>query len=1037
MPQVKSYQCVKSREESELQKICIQALNNTQTQGSFAQILSGLQKALEGLLIHPDYQKTVQHFLREWINRQEMSAYLQMAFLLNLTPSQLLRLNSFYQTPKLSLVLKTALPEIDVQNMLMTINQNLREQITEFQIEFAKDLAEKEKGDIPPLSLENLAQTFMQVEPLLLDHIFQDLYFVPPFTQLVQILDVGTDIGFFFEDVESSQAFISIFEAVSQNEESAIIIEDKEKDRPVSQEETSISNDVDQPDTTGISDSRQRSWAGRPISEQRTKTVALVRESTSFEEARGEIARSMNMNVSTDKLRRFIANEQERIGETITLKPSPEWEEGLTDEEKARIIVLVRESISFEEAKRKIARSMNMNVSTDKLRRFIANEQERTGETITLKPSPEWEEGLTDEEKARIVVLVRENTSLEEAKRKIARSMNMNVSTDKLRHFIANEQQRIGETIALKPTWEESLTDEEKARIVVLVRESTSFEETSRKIARSMNMNVSTDKLRRFIANEQERIGETITLKPSPEWEEGLTDKEKAIIVVLVRESTSFEEAKRKIARSMNMNVSTDKLRRFIANKQERTGETITLKPSPEWEEGLTDEEKAIIVVLVRESTSFEEAKRKIARSMNMNVSTDKLRRFIANEQQRIGETIELKPRLTWEESLTDEQKERIVALLRDSSTLNEAREKINRSMDMNVSKETLRIFIINERERTGQTIELKPRLTWEESLTDEQKERIVTLVRESTSFEDVKREMARSMDMNVSRSTLQIFIANEQKRTGQTIELKPRLTWEQGLTDEQRGRIVVLIRESTSFREARRKMARSMNMHVSKDKLRRFITNEQERTGEAITLKQSLTWEESLTDEQKERIVALIRESTSFEEAREKVNRSMNMNVSKDKLRRFIANKQERTGETITLKPRLDWEKSLTDEEKAKIVALIRESTNLEEARREIARSMNMNVSTDKLRRFITNGQERTGEAITLKRRLTWEESLTDEQKERIVALIRESTSFEEVRRKMARSMDMNVSRRSLRIFIANEEKRRGETIELKPRPE
>ena len=66
--------------------------------------------------------------------------------------------------------------------------------------------------------------------------------------------------------------------------------------------------------------------------------------------------------------------------------------------------------------------------------------------------------------------------------------------------------------------------------------------------------------------------------------------------------------------------------------------------------------------------------------------------------------------------------------------------------------KTTLRRFINNEQERTRETIELKPKLTWEERLTDEQKTRIIALVRESTSFEEVTRKIAREMNMSVSR---------------------------------------------------------------------------------------------------------------------------------------------------------------------------------------------------------------------------------------------------------------------------------------------
>ena len=230
-----------------------------------------MQKALEGRSIHSNYQQTVQYFLRKWINHQEMDAYLQIAFLLNLTPSQLLRLNSFFQAPKLSLAIKTALPETDIQNMLRTINQNLREQITELQIEFAKDIEEdfdsmtkEEQDNIPPLSIEDLAQDFMEVNPALLNRIFQDDDFVPTFPQLEQILNAGIDMYLFFKEIESSQDFANIFEAVSQSEEPAIIIKDEEEDKLVSQEETSISDNFESNRYNENLTSKAQSYTRRP-----------------------------------------------------------------------------------------------------------------------------------------------------------------------------------------------------------------------------------------------------------------------------------------------------------------------------------------------------------------------------------------------------------------------------------------------------------------------------------------------------------------------------------------------------------------------------------------------------------------------------------------------------------------------------------------------------------------------------------------------------------------------------------------------------
>ena len=117
---------------------------------------------------------------------------------------------------------------------------------------------------------------------------------------------------------------------------------------------------------------------------------------------------------------------------------------------------------------------------------------------------------------------------------------------------------------------------------------------------------------------------------------------------------------------------------------------------------------------MFRDSTTLDEARRRVVRSMNIRVGTTTFRRFIDNERKRIGEPITLKLRLTWEERLTDEQKERIVALFRDSTTLEEARRRVVRSMNIRVGTATFRRFIDNEQERTREPITLKPRPTWE-----------------------------------------------------------------------------------------------------------------------------------------------------------------------------------------------------------------------------------------------------------------------------------------------------------------------------------
>ena len=121
------------------------------------------------------------------------------------------------------------------------INQKLREQIREFQTDFAEDMTkdmdsmtEQEKKDIPPLSIEDLAP-IMQVEPTILESVFQHPDFVPPFTQLDQVLGVGIDIVLFFEEIESSQNFTSAFNIISPDKKPMLTAED-EKDKPVFQE---------------------------------------------------------------------------------------------------------------------------------------------------------------------------------------------------------------------------------------------------------------------------------------------------------------------------------------------------------------------------------------------------------------------------------------------------------------------------------------------------------------------------------------------------------------------------------------------------------------------------------------------------------------------------------------------------------------------------------------------------------------------------------------------------------------------------------
>ena len=567
---------------------------------------------------------------------------------------------------------------------------------------------------------------------------------------------------------------------------------------------------------------------------------------------------------------------------------------------------------------------------------------------------------------------------------KIAREMNINVSRDTLHQFITNEQERTGQTIELKRrlTWEESLTDEQKEKVITLIRNSTSYEQARMKITREMNIDLSIYNLRQFITREQERIRETIALKQRFTEEERLIDEQ---------------------------------------NEQERTRETIELKPKLTWEERLTDEQKTRIIALVRDSTSFEEATRKIAREMNMSVSRSTLQTFIANEQERTGETIKSKPRVIWEQGLTDEQKTKIIALVRDSTSLRETKRKIAREMNMSVSRSTLQTFIANEQERTRETIKSKPRLTWEQGLTDEQKTRIIALVRDSTSFREATRKIVREMNMSVSRSTLQIFIASEQERTGQTIELKPRLTWADRLTDEQRKRIVVLVRENTNFGKVRDEIAREMDMDVSTDTLRQFIINEQERTRETIELKRRLSWAEGLTEEQKERIVILFRDSTSFREAKRKIAREMNINISTDTLRTFIVNEQKRTGETIKPKRRLTWEERLTDEKKGGIIALVQAGHSYPEIKRE----MNLEVSSEAIRQFILNQERKTGHIIR-PRISVWEENLTSEEKEKIIALVQAGHSYPEIKREM----NLEVSLEAIRQFILNQEREREQII-------
>ena len=159
-----------SNTKSKSGNICAEGLNVT-SQSAFHWSFTSIQKSLENFPVHPYYQESLwllQGFLQQSSDHhQDIDDYLQVAFLLYTKPSQLLKINSLFRKPKLSLGTRTALPKSDIRNIRRIINEGLREQIREFQMDFARDMAEDKdfrQGNISPISLRSLAQ-IMQVKP--------------------------------------------------------------------------------------------------------------------------------------------------------------------------------------------------------------------------------------------------------------------------------------------------------------------------------------------------------------------------------------------------------------------------------------------------------------------------------------------------------------------------------------------------------------------------------------------------------------------------------------------------------------------------------------------------------------------------------------------------------------------------------------------------------------------------------------------------------------------------------------------------------
>ena len=169
------------------------------------QMFSQVERILNQVQVTPinkDSIKAVHISVDQWKKKQEsleIETLLQFAHFFNVLPSVLLssgNLASHIHLEKLSS--RSYLPEQNVLALIKVFGLHLKTQIEEFEHEFTLDIGE-------PVGLKDLAE-MMEVELDLLDRI-KSFLFVPDLSQLARILNIGSSIIIFFEEVESSDDF--------------------------------------------------------------------------------------------------------------------------------------------------------------------------------------------------------------------------------------------------------------------------------------------------------------------------------------------------------------------------------------------------------------------------------------------------------------------------------------------------------------------------------------------------------------------------------------------------------------------------------------------------------------------------------------------------------------------------------------------------------------------------------------------------------------------------------------------------------------
>ena len=150
--------------------------------------------------------------------------------------------------------------------------------------------------------------------------------------------------------------------------------------------------------------------------EQKAEAIRLFRETQNF----AEVARKLN--TSRENVRKWVRAEEKRTGQQIVLQ-----QHHFTPEQK-EAVRLFRETQNYAEVARRL------NTSEQDVRRWVRDEEERTGQQIVPQ---QLRQGFTPEQKAEAVRLFRETHSFSEVGRKL------NIDGQNVRNWV----QRINDII--------------------------------------------------------------------------------------------------------------------------------------------------------------------------------------------------------------------------------------------------------------------------------------------------------------------------------------------------------------------------------------------------------------------------------------------------------------------------------------------------------------------------------------------------------------------------------------------------------------